>query len=95
MQLHEYLDRVADEETFLEFARALAHDKADEDKKEKANPSHPYGPGHNEWENGSIVQFLDAAISWAEASKFGRTQDAPENPWKKFAIFLYCGKIYE
>lgn len=49
MELHEYLDRVTDEESFLEFARALVADKEDEDRKEKENPSNPYSQGWNGW----------------------------------------------
>ncbi len=47
-------------------------------------------------ENGSIESFLDAAHGWAIDSDFGKKQALDdENLWKKFAVFLYCGKIYE
>jgi len=71
-------------------------DREDEVAKERVAPSAPYGRGANGWENGTIEAFLDAAASWAEASEFGKNQGLPEdNPWRQFAIFLYCGKIYE
>ncbi|MCF5668704.1 hypothetical protein [Pseudomonas marginalis] len=79
MELHEQLDQVKDANTFLAFAHALAEDKSNGD-----------------WENGTIEAFLDGAIEWAEASNFGVDQGLqPSNPWRQFANFLYCGKIYE
>lgn len=91
------LDRVQDRETFLDFVRALVKDKEDEDRKEAANPSSPWGPGANGWENGNIAQYLDAALAWGESIS-GEThmRSLPQEPsWKAFAEFLYCGKIYE
>ncbi|SDH61976.1 hypothetical protein SAMN05216603_11138 [Pseudomonas benzenivorans] len=80
MELHELLDQVKDSKAFLNFARALAADKSTA----------------NGWENTTIEAFLDGAISWAESSDFGLNQRLlPSNPWQQFAVFLYCGKIYE
>jgi hypothetical protein len=96
MKLSEQANNVCDQSSFLAFVRALVADREDEVAKERAKPSSPYGPGANGWENGTIEAFLDAAASWAEASEFGKKQGLPEgNPWRQFAIFLYCGKIYE
>jgi len=81
MQLNEQLETVSDEATFLAFVRALAADR-------RANAG--------AWENSSIEGFLEAASSWAEGSEFGSKQTLPaQSLWKKFAAFLYCGKIYE
>lgn len=94
--LHSLLESVSDEKSFIAFAKALAADRVDEVAKEAETPSSPYGPGANGWENGTIEQFLDGAVSWAEATNVGLTQGMdPTNPWKRFAVFLYCGKIYE
>lgn len=96
MKLEELLDHVEDEESFLDFAAALAQDKAAESAQEQTGPSGPYGPGARGWENGSIESFLEAAVAWARDSAFGRNQGLTNaSPWKKFAVFLYCGKIYE
>lgn len=96
MELDQALDRVKDRQSFLFFVASLAADRADEVAKERLSPSSPYGPGQNGWENGTIEQFLDAAIRWAESTDFGLSQGLkPDNPWKQFAVFLYCGKIYE
>ncbi len=96
MQLKEALDSVSDAASFLAFARLLTEDRIDEVQKEAASPSHPHGPDANGWENGTIEAFLEAAIAWAEATDVGLSQGlTPDNPWKRFAVFLYCGKIYE
>jgi hypothetical protein len=93
---HDLLDLVKDEATFLAFVNALRLDKADEEKKDRASPSRPYGPGANGWENQTIEAFLGAASAWAESTNVGLTQGLdPANPWKRFAVFLHCGKVYE
>ena len=94
--LHELLDSVKDEPTFLAFASALRLDRMEEEAKEAESPSSAYGPGANGWENQTIEQFLGGAIAWAESTNVGLTQGLdPANPWRRFADFLYCGKIYE
>ena len=81
MQLHDRLDAVEDETTFLEFVGALTADRLSNGQS---------------WENGTIEDFLEAASSWAEDSEFGLRQGlSSASPWKRFAAFLYCGKIYE
>ena len=95
-ELIDKLDAVHDEETLVDFISALAADREDEARKEKAAPSSPYGRGANGWENGSIEAFLCASSAWAESSKNGMPlYPKPENPWKRFADILYAGKIYE
>ncbi|MFN7570612.1 MAG: hypothetical protein ACK5TK_04010 [Betaproteobacteria bacterium] len=96
MQPDESLERVNDEATFLAFARALMEDRAEAVALELKQPTSPYGPDAGGWENTSIERFLEAAISWAETTQFGASQGlASSNPWRRFAVFLYCGKIYE
>lgn len=96
MNLHEALESVFDAESFLAFARQLAEDRAGEVRRETDSSSSPYGPGANGWENGTIEAFLEAAVSWGEDTDVGLSQGLdPDNPWKRFATFLYCGKIYE
>lgn len=81
MQLYQQLETVTDEATFLEFVRALTADR-------QANAL--------SWESNSIQEFLEASSSWAKDSKFGASQGlSAASPWKKFAVFLYNGKIYE
>jgi hypothetical protein len=77
---------VTNEATFLIFVTALKRHRVDVDT----------GVLPDNWENDSIAAFLGGAISWAEDSEFGRSQGLrADNPWKQFAVFLYCGKIYE
>ena len=90
------LEKVTDQETFLRFVRALIGDRLDEEEKEPIQPSSSWGPGANGWQNGSIAAFLDAATRWAVDTEMGERQGLPPGPsWKKFAVFLYHGKIYE
>ena len=94
--LKDLLERVNSEESLLTFIAALAKDRRDAVVAEKDNPSSPYGPDAGGWENTSIEGFLEAAAAWAESTNFGLTQGLlPDNPWKRFAVFLYLGKIYE
>jgi hypothetical protein len=89
-------DSVTDLPTFLEFVRHLTAERVAAVRAEQARASHPAGPDAGGWENTSIEAFLEAATSWAEATNMGLTQGlSPDNPWKQFAVFLYCGKIYE
>jgi hypothetical protein len=90
---------VHDEESFLSFLQALLEDWESEQESERLNPSPPYSPGANGWENGTIGAFLDAAIAWARDSR--NSQGAPlqpplaQNPWLRCAQILYAGKFYE
>lgn len=95
-------DAVIDEETFVRFLKALSKDRADEVEREGQVPSPPYSSGTNGWENGSIESFLEAAATWAEATKDGSPglgkfgfggYSKPENQWKRCAESIYAGKI--
>ena len=92
MELHEQLETVTDATSFLAFVRALTKDR----EAEAGRAIDDFGRGENGWENHSIEDFLGAALSWAEATNIGATQGLSDaSPWKRFAVFLYCGKIYE
>jgi hypothetical protein len=81
MQMNERLEAVNDEATFLAFVDALIADRQ---------------TNGESWENNSIEGFLESASSWATDSNFGARQGLSQaSLWKKFAVFLYCGKIYE
>ena len=92
MELEDLLDKVKDENSFLVFAKALQADKEDETNKENINPANPYSHGWNGWENGTIEGFLESAIAFSEGNEVWTKES---NNWKKFALFLYGGKIYE
>ena len=95
-KLHEVLDKVHDEATFLDFILALSQDWEDEERKEKINPSPPYGPGANGWENGTIGSYLERANAWGMALL--DRDDGPGdrgNAWRRAAAIMYAGKYYE
>lgn len=96
MNPEDLIELVKDEKSFLEFAEALRKDRELSDAEEAKNPSNQYGPTSQGWENGSIHQFLEAAIAWAEDSGFGRRVGIENvSPWRLFAQFLLAGKTYE
>jgi len=95
-QLRAILDFVNDEKSFLRFLQALAGNWEHGQQKELANPSQPYGPGANGWENNTIGAYLDAAFQWGDSSSDGiECYEKPSNPWKRAAEILYMGKLYE
>ena len=92
IELHEMIEEVNDEKSFLKFVEALTEDRSLEDSKSVDL----CGRGSRGWENHSIEDFLEAAHAWAESTNVGASQGMSEDsPWKRFAAFLYCGKIYE
>jgi hypothetical protein len=104
MEPFEALELVNDQTTFLEFVRVLAADRAEGQRLLEAGGGvgfkMPDGTrlidcDDNGWRNFTIADFLDASVAWAEASEFGARQGISQNPWRQFATFLYCGKIYE
>lgn len=89
-------DGVHDRKSFLAFVQALAADRRASVAAEEASPSSPYGPQAGGWENITIEDFLEAAVSWGQDRCKGDNQGLPPGPsWRAFAAFLYCGKIYE
>ncbi len=92
---------VTDEATFLQFIKALAEDRRNAVKQEKAKPSSPFGPDAGGWENTTIEDYLEAGVSWAEDSDFGRRMAFKElelnnvSPWKRIAAFMMAARIYE
>ncbi|WP_320151123.1 hypothetical protein [uncultured Tolumonas sp.] len=96
MELHELVEIVDDQNSFLAFVEKLRIDREDAVRQTKYNPRASYSSDANGWENATIESFLGAAHAWAMDSDFGESQGlSGENLWKKMAVFLYCGKIYE
>jgi hypothetical protein len=88
-------DSVTDEASFLDFVRAL---EADRRLAAKLGEQEPHGYAvHRGWQNATIERFLEAAVAWADDSEFGRRQalGADVSPWRRLAVFLHAGKIYE
>jgi hypothetical protein len=95
MELSSYLEQVIDEKSFMMFVKALLNERYEDIELEKQKPSSPYGASNKGWENITLEGFLEASIAWADDSNFGKSQNIKDNLWYKFAVFLYCGKIYE
>jgi hypothetical protein len=96
MELHQLLESVSDEKSFLTFVEALRKDRELDAAAEINEPSNPYDSTSRGWENTTIASFLEAAQAWAEDTDFGASlKPPPKNSWQRFALFLYCGKIYE
>ena len=92
MDAYDQLERVDGPESFLKFVQLLIEDR----EREIGKPIDLCGRGANGWENHTIEDFLEAAAAWAKDSDFGARQGmSDESPWKRFAAFLWCGKIYE
>jgi len=95
MEPYDALENVTDYPSFLVFVQALVEDWEDEVAKEKLQPSPPYGPGANGWENGTIGAYLEAALRCEkDHAQLHKTVDKQPS-WREFAQFLYGGKIYE
>jgi hypothetical protein len=90
------LEAVTDAESFLAFVHALIADRESAVQAERARPSSPYGPDAGGWENTRIESYLESAAAWAKDANFGVSRGLePDNLWRRFAGFLYAGKIYE
>ena len=94
-ELDAKLAAVNDPASLLEFVRALIADRESSVAQERQSPSSPYGAAARGWENISIEAYLDAATAWAEATDFGAARLSGHGPWRRFAEFLYAGKVYE
>lgn len=93
MSLSSLLDEVQNSQSFLAFAKALLEERKKEDQSDQKEP---FGLSEFGWENDTISSFLESAIAWAEDTDFGIDQGIdPKNLWRRFALFLYSGKIYE
>lgn len=86
--IEELLDEVDSKTSFLLFVEALAKERLRAEKLEQAD-NRPRFEGELGWQNGDISSFLFAAMSGLDVE----AEEAPS--WKRFATFLYCGKIIE
>lgn len=88
VDLDELLERVTDEQSFIEFIVALAADF----------PGGGALDGRivSDWENGSVDTFLDAAAAWAVATSRNAQREVwIPNAWQRCAAILLAGKFYE
>ena len=92
--LFEYLEGVHDRETFIAFVWALVRDREETTERENQAPEEQRGYGSFGWQNDTIDSYLAAALACLDANE-ARDDFLREPSWKGFAVFLYCGKIYE
>ncbi|AXJ04786.1 hypothetical protein CFN16_11845 [Pseudomonas fluorescens] len=96
VDLDELLVLVRDEESFIRFVEALGADFASERLLEHNAPSSIDRSDSQEWENGTVDAFLDAAAAWAHASNRSPLADSAQpNVWQRCAAILFAGKFYE
>ncbi len=97
MTLQEHLDNVQDKRSFEAFIAALIEDRKIAAKLENENPDYVRRGPANEWQNSTVEDFLGGALAWLEDSEHEVVNESSlrYNHWKFFAVFLYCGKIYE
>lgn len=93
MSPEDLLDAVVDRESFVAFVRALATEREEAERMERAEPVRYQLGGAINWQNGDISSFLWASLEYFEPGPFHQPEDSPS--WKMFAEFLYFGKIYE
>ncbi len=91
MEVLEYLSNVKDDNSFIEFVKALVEDRRKAEVMEKENAELYIYEGALGWKNCDIVNYLDGAVSWFEESG----DDSTVTHWQKFAEFLYSGKVHE
>jgi hypothetical protein len=89
----ELLDTVVDRESFVAFVRALAAEREEAERMERAEPVRYQVGGAFNWQNGDISLFLWSALEYFEPRPFHQPEETPS--WKMFAEFLYFGKVYE
>jgi hypothetical protein len=93
MKLHDLLQKVCDQETFIVFVKALAEERAGAERAEVENPHMYVIDGASDWKNADIASFLYAALDYFEEKPFHKPEQEPS--WRMFAEFLYCRKIIE
>ncbi|MFB3892170.1 MAG: hypothetical protein ACE15C_09125 [Phycisphaerae bacterium] len=89
MKPEELLDKVCDAQSFIAFVEALASERAEAERIERAEPLHRVD-GALDWKNAKISEYLSACLS-----HFVFHEPKEEPTWREFAEFLYSGKIIE
>ena len=82
-QLHELVETVVDEESFVAFLLAMS-----EDYVRSSGIDCPLA-----WQSDSIDSMLEAAAAWASETR--NTAHQTPNPWQRCAEIIWAGKHYE
>ena len=81
--LHELIETVTDEETFVAFLLAMSEDYAISGDSESVLS----------WQSNSIDSMLESAAAWAIDTQASAHQTS--NPWRRCAEILWAGNHYE
>lgn len=87
------LDQVHDQQSFIDFVRALAEEREQAEAAERREPVRYQLGGACNWQNGDISTFLWAALTYFDPKPLHQPETEPS--WRMFAECLYCGKIIE
>ena len=82
-QLHELIESVVDEETFVAFLLAMSEDYS-------LTGSIDSSLG---WQSNSIDTLLESAAAWATDTHSSAYPS--QNPWRRCAEIMWAGKHYE
>lgn len=76
------IERITDKDSFIQFLNLLARD---------------YVTNQSEWENKSVIDFIEAMSSWTEdfSASPANNIDWEKVDYKTMAKILYMGKLYE
>jgi hypothetical protein len=80
MSLTDELENVVDLETFLDFVLALIDDWERIEKEGRFRRPNLSTQSPDDWQNGTIGSYLDAALAWARTTAIGKTQMVPSDP---------------
>ncbi|MGI8494581.1 MAG: hypothetical protein ACR2L1_04610 [Pyrinomonadaceae bacterium] len=89
MNLIDYLEKVEDKVTFIEFVNALIEERSQAERIEQQGIEKYKSGTALGWHNTNLEGFLQSALVWLVDS------GKDEISWKLMAEFLYSGKIYE
>ena len=89
----ELLGRVVDCKSFTEFVSALAEEREEAERMERAEPEKWKWGGPMGWQHADISQYLAAALPYF--TKREKDSAVAQPSWRDLAEFLYHGKIYE
>jgi SRSO17 transposase len=87
------LEKVSDEKSLLKFIEALISDRV-RATAEKEKPSSPWGRDAGGWGNTLVDHFFESA-RWSADEFRTRPRSLIQQSWKRFAVFLLAGNIYE
>ena len=94
MNIFDALEEVHDRASFVRWVEALIEDRKIAARLENERPQYYSLSGANDWQNGTIEDYLEAALSCVE-DNLPQRELMSEPSWRSLANFLYAGKIYE